>query len=526
MNFPYVDGKYALLRKIASGGMAEVFLAKHVGMDGFEKLVVLKRILPHLASQREYVRMFLDEARTAADLRHSNVVSTFEIGEEKGVYFMVMEFLHGQDVRTIFRKAIASQVDVPLQHSVGIIIDVCCGLHYAHTKKNLGGKSLAIVHRDISPQNIIVTYEGETKIVDFGIAKASHQLVETSSGVLKGKYSYMSPEQALGHTADHRTDIFALGIVLYEMTTLRRLFKKENEIKTLKAVISCEVPLPSTLIPHYPKGLENIVMKALAKKRDERFSSCDEFRTALEEFLTEQSLAHSSSRLRFFMNTLFKEAIEKEKALGASDLVDISNNLFWTGSYGSFGQSESNGMPSPLELRKSAKNKLSQADDEDGKTVSTRIEILHRQSKLLLVLSIGLGISLAITIIALWTKDFESTLSSETTENVEIAKSQLAPSESRSDLVGKPHGQEEAQNFVKDTPKPTVKKMEGRLKVVVEPWAEIYLDGVKIGETPLAARRLPEGKYQVLLKNPQMGRRLKKTVLIIAGKDTLVRHVW
>ncbi len=523
MNLPYVDGKYALLRKIASGGMAEVFLAKHVGMDGFEKLVVLKRILPHLASQSEYLRMFLDEARTAADLRHSNVVSTFEIGEENGVYFMVMEFLHGQDVRTIFRSAISSQVEVPIQHSVGIIIDVCCGLHYAHTKKNLSGKSLGIVHRDISPQNIVVTYEGETKIVDFGIAKASHQLVETSSGVLKGKYSYMSPEQALGQTADHRTDIFALGIVLYEMTTLRRLFKKENEIKTLKAVISCEVPLPSTMTSNYPKGLEAIVLKALSKKRDERFSSCDEFRTALEEFLTEQSLAHSSSRLRFFMNGLFKDAIEKEKAMGASDLVDISNNLFWTGSYGAFGKSESNGISSPFDVQK-AENKLRPADEYDGKTVSTRIEILHSQSKLLLVLSIGLGISLAITVIALWTKDFQYPLPAKAIS--EIAQSEIPASEGKLSLEEKSPWHEERGALVKEIAKPIFKKKAGRLKVVVEPWAEIYLDGVKIGETPLAARKLPEGRYQILLKNPQTGKKLKKSIMIVAGKDTLVRHVW
>ncbi|MDA0713503.1 MAG: serine/threonine-protein kinase, partial [bacterium] len=239
MNLPYVAGKYALLRKIASGGMAEVFLAKHIGLDGFEKLVVLKRILPHLASQREYVSMFLDEAKTAADLRHSNVVNTFEFGEDKGVYFMVMEFLHGQDLRSIYRKALQTKMEIPLKHSLGIIIDACCGLYYAHSKKDMNGQNLAIVHRDISPQNIVVTYEGETKIVDFGIAKAAHQNVETASGVLKGKYSYMSPEQALGHGADHRTDIFALGIVLYEMTTWRRLFKKNNDISTLKAVLAC-----------------------------------------------------------------------------------------------------------------------------------------------------------------------------------------------------------------------------------------------------------------------------------------------
>lgn len=482
MNLPYVAGKYALLRKIASGGMAEVFLAKHIGLDGFEKLVVLKRILPHLASQREYVSMFLDEAKTAADLRHSNVVNTFEFGEDKGVYFMVMEFLHGQDLRSIYRKALQTKIEIPLKHSLGIIIDACCGLYYAHSKKDMNGQNLAIVHRDISPQNIVVTYEGETKIVDFGIAKAAHQNVETASGVLKGKYSYMSPEQALGHGADHRTDIFALGIVLYEMTTWRRLFKRDNDINTLKAVIACEIPLPCDIVSEYPVALQNIVMKALAKNKSDRFNDCDEFRIALEDFLHYNHWAHSSSRMRKFMCELFKEAIDNENNLGVVNLKEVSGSTFWSSS-------------------------------DSNNTISTRVEMLSTKPRVLFLLSSALGIALAVLIIVMSTRDFNVNRVDVYKPEKMTAKVELRQILPLSDVT------EPLLNEIKN-------KSVGRLKVVVDPWAEVYLNGIKIGSTPLAAKKLPVGEYKIRLENPAIGKKINKTIIIKPEEDTLIRHVW
>jgi len=309
-------GKYQLLRKIAQGGMAEVYLAKQTGLEGFEKLVVVKRILPHLIENEEFVRMFLDEARTAADLRHPNVVQIFEIGEDAGTYFIVMEFLHGQDVRRVLRRAAELGKRVPPAHGLQIIIDAANGLDYAHKKQDLQGRALNIIHRDISPQNIIVTYDGTTKIVDFGIAKAASQSVHTASGVLKGKYSYMSPEQASGGEMDQRTDQFALGIVLYETMTMTRLFKLQNEIMTLHAIIECNIKPPQDVLPDFPQELNNIIMKALSRRREDRFKDCRELGEALEEFLAEERVLHSPGRLSSYMNELFKDELAQEKALG------------------------------------------------------------------------------------------------------------------------------------------------------------------------------------------------------------------
>jgi serine/threonine protein kinase len=296
--------------------MAEVYLAKQTGLVGFEKLVVIKQILPHLSQNDEFVRMFLDEARTAADLRHPNVVQIYEIGEDAGTYFIAMEFLHGQDVRRVMRRQAEAGGGIPLAHALQTVIDAAGGLDYAHKKQDLSGQPLGIIHRDISPQNIIVTYDGTAKIVDFGIAKAASQSVETKSGVLKGKYSYMSPEQASGEHIDQRTDQFALGIVLYEMTTMSRLFKFQNEIMTLHAITECAVKPPGTLVPDYPPALADIVMRSLSKRREDRFKDCRALADALEEFLAENRVVHSPARVGAYMQELFREQLDQEQALG------------------------------------------------------------------------------------------------------------------------------------------------------------------------------------------------------------------
>jgi len=317
---PTIAGKYALLRRLGKGGMAEVFLAKQTGLEGFEKLVVVKRILPQLAHNEDFVTMFLDEARTAADLRHPNVVSIFEVGEDAGTYFLAMEYLHGADIRKIQRQSVQTNTPIPLQHAVQIVVDAAAGLHYAHTKSSLNGEPLRIIHRDVSPQNILVTHDGATKIVDFGIAKAATQNTETQTGVVKGKYTYMAPEQAAGEVLDARADQFALGIVAWELVTMHRLFKRENEIMTLAAIAEADVQPPRELNGAISKGLDAILMKSLAKRRADRFASCQEFAMALEEQLAKDGLVHSPARLGMFMKELFKDTLEEEAALGVGQL--------------------------------------------------------------------------------------------------------------------------------------------------------------------------------------------------------------
>ncbi|MDP2344714.1 MAG: serine/threonine-protein kinase [Deltaproteobacteria bacterium] len=320
---PVIGGKYTLLRRLGHGGMAEVFLAKQSGDGGFEKLVVLKRILPHLSQSGEFAAMFLDEARVAADLRHPNVVNIVDVGRIAAAssagtdtLYMVMEFLHGQDVRKLQRKVAAYGQMIPLGHACQVAVDAAAGLHYAHTKKDLNGKQLQIVHRDVSPQNILVTFEGGTKIVDFGIAKAAGQSTHTSTGVLKGKYTYMSPEQAEGQAVDARTDQFALGIVLWELLTMRRLFKRDTEVLTLEAITEGPIPRPRRFREDCPLSIEDVVMTALARDKNKRFRDCEEMALALEDALAKESIVHSGSRLSQYMRRLFADQLAEEASLG------------------------------------------------------------------------------------------------------------------------------------------------------------------------------------------------------------------
>jgi serine/threonine protein kinase len=316
-------GEYQLLKKLASGGMATIYLARQAGIEGFEKLLVVKRILPHLAENEEFVKMFLDEARIAARLNHPNIVQIFNLGAQGDTFFIAMEYIHGEDVRRVFKRGDADGKPIPVPLICRIVMDAAAGLDYAHAKLDAGGKPLGIVHRDVSPQNIIVTFEGSVKVVDFGIAKAADQATVTRSGVLKGKYSYMSPEQAAGMKIDRRTDIFALGIVLYELLTGTRLFKRANDLQTLNAVGECDVQNPSDIDMRLPKDLDPIVLKALAKNADERFQTAGELRIALEQYLLTNQLPSSSVQLAAYMKDIYKERLKKEAEEGRVLLEEI-----------------------------------------------------------------------------------------------------------------------------------------------------------------------------------------------------------
>jgi eukaryotic-like serine/threonine-protein kinase len=234
-------GPYTLLAKLATGGMAQVFLARQT-TDGQERLVVLKRILPHLAENEEFVRMFLQEARVAARLNHPGIAQIYDLGKVKDSYFIAMEYIHGEDFRRIVRQSTAEGRTLPIPLAVRMLIGACEALEFAHAKVDEAGKPLQIVHRDVSPQNLLVTFEGGVKVIDFGIAKAADSANVTRTGVLKGKYSYMSPEQAEGRRVDRRSDVFALGIILYELITQQRLFKRASDLATIQAVLACKVP--------------------------------------------------------------------------------------------------------------------------------------------------------------------------------------------------------------------------------------------------------------------------------------------
>jgi serine/threonine protein kinase len=302
-------GKYEIIRRIAVGGMAEIHLARATGLEGFEKLVVIKRVLPQLASNEEFVQWFLDEARLAARLHHSNIVQVYDIGSVDGQYFLSMEFLHGQDLRQITKAVARRKATIPLPHALTIVMNVCAGLQYAHDCV-VDGKPLDLVHRDVSPQNVFVTYYGGVKILDFGIARASTRLSQTRVGMIKGKVSYMSPEQCAGLPLDRRSDVFALAIMLWELTVGRRLFGGDTEWEVLKKIADGVVPRPSELCPGYPAALERIVMKGLEHDRERRYASAEALLLDLEAFVRERQLRCSSVALTHYMRDLFRDQVD------------------------------------------------------------------------------------------------------------------------------------------------------------------------------------------------------------------------
>ncbi|QSQ27447.1 protein kinase [Pyxidicoccus parkwayensis] len=315
-------GRYQLLKRLATGGMAQIYLARRPGPEG-DKLLVVKRILPHLTENDDFVKMFLDEARIAARLNHANVVQIFDLGAQDDSFFIAMEYIHGEDLRKLWRHAEGRGMPPPVPLVCRILIEACAGLDYAHKRTDPAtGRPLGIVHRDVSPQNILVTFEGGVKVVDFGIAKAADQATITRSGVLKGKYSYMSPEQAAGERVDCRADIFALGVVLYELLTGMRLFKRGTDIQTLAAVSECRVLPPSQVTTRVPPELDAIVLKALAKDPAERYQEAAQLQAALEGWLSANRLPASHAHLAAYMKELYAERLTEEARSGEVQVED------------------------------------------------------------------------------------------------------------------------------------------------------------------------------------------------------------
>ncbi|MCA1665492.1 MAG: serine/threonine protein kinase, partial [Myxococcales bacterium] len=275
-------GHYRLVERIGAGGMAEVHRAVAEGPGGFARTVVIKRMLPQLCDDDAFVRMLLAEGRLTALLHHPSIVQLYEVGEVDGVFYLAMEHVDGVDLSSLMRAALA-RLPLPPPVACAIACELAGALAYAHARTDDGGAPCAIVHRDVSPANIMITAAGTVKLLDFGIAKAADSLrdVETRTGTLKGKAAYMSPEQAEGEPIDRRTDVFALGVVLHEMLTLRRLFRGDDDLQTLKRVRACDVAPPSTLRAGIDGELDAVVMKMLARRADDRFGSCDEVLAAL-----------------------------------------------------------------------------------------------------------------------------------------------------------------------------------------------------------------------------------------------------
>ena len=296
-------GRYSVVRHLASGGMAELYIARQEAMGGFEKPVVLKLLQPRFARNPRVVSMFLDEARLAAKLNHPTIVHVYDVADDGGLKYIAMEYIHGETIADIVTRGLDVAHYIPLEHAVHIVSETAAGLAYAHHRREPDGQVWRIVHRDVSPTNVLVSYEGQTKIVDFGIARAQHELRE-ESGIIPGKVPYMSPEQIRGQGVDHRSDIFSLGIILYELTLCQRLYRGPAEA-VMKRIVNETVTPPTAIRRDYPAALELVVMRALEKRPEDRYQSAEQMRLDLDEFLDESGLRTGNRRLGLYMNQLF-----------------------------------------------------------------------------------------------------------------------------------------------------------------------------------------------------------------------------
>ncbi|MBL8620557.1 MAG: protein kinase [Myxococcales bacterium] len=293
-------GRYEIVRRLAIGGMAEIYLARMTGLAGFAKHVVVKRILPSFAKDAEFVRMFLNEARYAATLDHPNISHVYDFGQEGGLYYYAMEYLHGDDCRALLRELAQQRRKMPLAHALTIVVGAATGCHFAHELVGDDGKPLGLVHRDVSPSNVVITYAGAIKLVDFGIAKATQREDATAAGVTKGKLAYMAPEQCRAEPLDRRVDVYALGVLLYELTTQRRAFTGENDAAIIWAVMSGNVTWPTQLDPDYPPALEAIIKRAMHFERGQRYLTARDLAEAVEGFARDAGHTLAPTRLAEF----------------------------------------------------------------------------------------------------------------------------------------------------------------------------------------------------------------------------------
>jgi eukaryotic-like serine/threonine-protein kinase len=376
-------GKYTLVDRIAVGGMAEIFLAKEASLEGPERTIVIKRMRPHLSSQVNFVRMFLNEAKLAAQLNHPNIVQLYDLGKIAESYFIAMEYLFGRDMRRIIPRADELSIPFPLVYALKIASSVCQGLYYAHEKTDLHGHPLGIVHRDVTPENIFVAFDGSVKVLDFGIAKATTQVEQTRAGEIKGKLSYMSPEQCLGKPLDCRSDLFSLGTVLYEWITGFKLFTGDSEVAILKSVTEGKIYAPSYFKADIPSEVEAILMRALEKDRDARYQNGREFQQDIDDFLARSEFTPTNLHLSNFLKQLFQKELDAEQHRLAepqprSPLDEIVSGLMHV-------EAEAAGKVSPpptstlppsqhIELSDAQYSKLERVAAENGVTVQALVD--------------------------------------------------------------------------------------------------------------------------------------------------------
>jgi eukaryotic-like serine/threonine-protein kinase len=532
-------GKYEILRRIAVGGMAGIYLAVQRGSHGFEKVVVLKVILPELSTNDEFISMFLDEARLAATLEHTNVVRVYDFGSIDGRYYLCMEHLPGEDLSSVLQRLKSIQRPVPQATAFDVVIGAAIGLDYVHRLSDSMGRPLNIVHRDVSPSNIIVTYHGQVKLVDFGIARATSNINQTAVGTLKGKVAYVSPEQAAGDVIDGRSDIFALGTVLYELLTGVRLFKRESDLATLRAVVSESIAPPSTLRPDLPPEADRIVLKALSRPLEQRYQSGAEMADDLMRLMTTQGWLRSERALADFMTQTF-DATRRAAKLSVSPVAENeTTGVLRTPSIKSKELQNFLPLRSHEELPVVPGSLLPGEEDElalseppprstqrRGLLIGGAVTLLVGGAGLTYVLKssqgpplnssaspiVAPGATRPPTATAATEEDAGETASLTGTLPPTNAETPDASSIVQNDVPPQP-----PSTAPTSTPKALAR---GKLTLDTVPWSSVYLNGRKLGDTPLVDYALRPGFHELKLVNEAKGISQVVELEVVAGKTT------
>ena len=534
-------GKYRLIAHLATGGMADIYLASQTALAGFEKLIVIKRILPNLSREPRFVEMFLDEARIAATLNHPNVVQIFDLGRIQNQYFIAMEYLPGESLSTMIRACRRRKIRIPPELAAGMILQAAEGLHHAHIMTARDGSPLGIVHRDVSPQNVFILYDGGVKVVDFGIAKAELRSTKTQTGTLKGKYAYMSPEQIAGYELDGRSDVFALGVVLWECLARRKLFNQENDLKLLQAITEQDAPSPRTVDPEVPELLAGITGKALARNRDDRYQSAAEFRSALRRYLKASDQDWDNVAIGKFMQDLFSDRIKEKRNLiesaQASD-ADIQDSLF--GDLSDYLSDTEQSVP-----RSPVSGSALHPVGRPGVPAQRRpmwLVILVLAGVLAGAGSVVLFSQLkddqdakqadAGLITAVEKPDASTPAPPADTAKDESKDAGLAPAdESPPEKIAKPPKKKKKKRrrrrVVVKKPEEKIEKPPpgppGKLRLTTNPWTDVYHRGRHLGQTPLIDVELPPGKVRLRVVNKEQGIDKTVTVVIKPGEKTIKR---
>jgi serine/threonine-protein kinase len=571
---PTSFGRYRILRTLAFGGMAQILLAEE---NRSGRKVVLKRILPHYAQNAEFVKFFIHEGRLGQRLSHANVVETIEAGEHDGQSYIALEYLKGRTAIDVLRTAARQKIEVPLGVAVRIVADAARGLHHAHNATDADGRPLDVVHRDVTPHNLFVCSDGITKVLDFGIAKAASQLHHTRTGTIKGKFAYLAPEQVKGEGIDHRVDVFALGIVLHELLTLRPLFRGANDGETLQRVLSMEVPAPERVRPVVPAGLGAVALRALQRDRERRLPSAEALADSIEAVALAEGIDATPDAVVALLDQLFPDLHhEDEEEVEAIELRNVKTVVP--------PETPPRGVEAiesvPLDIRD-----LPTAPQKAGAPTHgyTRERVQRRTGRVALLVAgaaalLGLALhfnscmersarapqarALPATPIAPATPrgatpepeaapeavptlppvivaaPEEATLRVQTDGPASFAVDGRAM---RPGSDGALHLKPGRHTVVVTSPllaaprtlaidlKPkeaalrAVHSGRGQLRVAVTPWAEVLVDGKLLGTTPLEAVDLPEGPHAVTLKNGDLGVTSKRRVVVAPGKETLLK---